>query len=299
MMLPKPGRVLKVAICLAITMVALVYLLAGCGGKGGSTGEGLPKRELPENATPEKILLEGTKATSDVQSFDFISEIKFIVPPVGSEVSASSMTMQTDGIWDYKSGNMKATLTIPELNNYSADYIVCDGRYYINVNDSWREMSSESTQSLGVADITRQTSEYLKNYQTISRLDDEVINGRDCYHVSMVPNLEDILKQPEMTEMLRQIATQQAGHELTDEEFAAKLAEEEATLKTTGAVMEYWVDKETLVLRRTVTNMESKIQIDKSSAPITTKRITEIDFTKYNVATDISPPEVSLEWKGN
>ncbi len=298
-MLPKPGRVLKVAICLAITMVVLVSLLAGCGGKGGSTGEGLPKRELPENATPEKILLEGTKATSDVQSFDFISEIKFIVPPVGSEVSASSMTMQTDGIWDYKSGNMKATLTIPELNNYSADYIVCDGRYYINVNDSWREMSSESTQSVGVADITRQTSEYLKNYQTISRLDDEVINGRDCYHVSMVPNLEDILKQPEMTEMLRQIANQQAGHELTDEEFAAKLAEEEATLKTTGAVMEYWVDKETLVLRRTVTNMESKMQIDKSSAPITTKRITEIDFTKYNVATDISPPEVSLEWKGN
>jgi hypothetical protein len=298
-MLPKPRRVLKVAICVAITMVTLAALLAGCGGKGGSTGEGLPKRELPENATPEKILLEGTKATSDVRSFDFISEIKFIVPPVGSDIKASSMTMQTDGVWDNQTGNIEATLTIPELNDYKADYIIYDSRYYINVKDTWREIASDSILAPGLPDITRETSEYLKNYQTISRLDDEVINGRDCYHISMVPNLEETLNRPEITDLVRQIATQQAGRELTDAEFAAKLEEVKASLKTTGAVMEYWVDKETLVLRRTVTNMESKMQIDKSSAPITTKRITEIDFPKYNVSTDISPPEVSMEWKGN
>lgn len=298
-MLPRHGRVVKVAICLAITMVALVAFLAGCGSKGGSTGEGLPKRELPENATPEKILLEGTKATSDVKSFDFMMEMKIIVPPVGSEVNASSMTMQTNGVWDNQSGNVEATLTIPELNNFSADYIVYDSRYYINVNDTWREMSSNTILAPGVADITRETSEYLKNYQTISRLDDEVINGRDCYHISMVPNLEVTLDRPEIVEFIKQTVTQQAGRELTEQEFAAKLEEVKASLKTTGAVKEYWVDKESLVLRRTVTNIEDKMQIDKSSAPITTKSIVEMDFPKYNVSTDISPPEVSMEWKGN
>ena len=298
-MLPKRRRVLVVAVCVAMTMVVLAALLAGCGSKGGSPGENLPKRELPENATPEKILLEGTKATSDVSSFDFMMEMKIIVPPVGSEIKASSMTMQTDGVWDNQTGNVQAVLTIVELNNFQAEYIVYDNRYYVKIGEDWREMPAGTILAPGVADITRETSEYLKNYQTINRLDDEMINGRDCYHISMVPNLEVTLDRPEIIEFIRQTVTKQEGRELTEEEFEAKMGEVKASLKTTGALKEYWVDKETLVLRRTVTNIEDNMQIDKSSAPITTKSIIEMDFPKYNVSTDISPPEVSMQWKGN
>ncbi len=297
-MLSRHRRVIGMTFCTALALLMAAALAAGCGG-GSSTGEGLPKRELPENATPEKILLEATKATSEVTSFDFISETKFIVPPTGSEVSTSTMTMQSEGVYDNGTGNIQATLTIVELEMAPTEYIIYDEQYYMKNGDNWYEIEADSSFSPAAADITRETSEYLKNYQTISRLDDEVVNGRDCYHISMVPNLEVTLERSEIVDLVRQTASQQAGHELTDEEFEDKLEEVKSTLNNTGAVMEYWVDMESLVLRRTLTNIESQMQIEKSKSPITTKRLVEMDFVKYNVPTDISPPEVSMEWKGN
>jgi len=303
MILPRRRRLLAAVVCAAMVIVALLPLTAGCGNSGGTTGEGLPKRELPENATAEKILLESSKATEDVKSFEFKAESSVIVPPQGTQAQASKTTFQNDGVFDNTTGNIEATMRIAGQDNFSVDYIIYDDKtyYYMSSNGTWYEQDSSASAIPKAGDMTRQTSEYFKNYQAINRLDDEVVNGRDCYHISMVPDLEVSLENEDIVELVKTMITKQyakEGKTLTEDEMKAALEEVRNSTINKGVVREYWVDKESLVIRRDITNIETTVDIDKNNT-LSGKYVIETVYPKYNVPTDIKPPEVSMKAKEN
>lgn len=300
MILPKRRKVLGAAASAAVIMVVLAALAAGCGG-GGSTGENLPKRELPENATAEKILLESNKASEDVKSFEFKTESSIIVPPQGAQAQASQTTFQNDGVCDNQTGNIEATMRIVGLENFKVDYIIYDNKYYyfLEGENTWYEQDSSAIAVPKAGDMTRQTSEYFKNYQSISRLDDEMVNGRDCYHISLVPDLQVTMENPEIVDLVKLMLNEQyakEGKQLTEAEMDAALEEVKKSTINKGVVKEYWVDKESLVIRRDITNIETSVTIDKNNT-MSGKYIIETVYPTYNVPTDIAPPEVSMKAK--
>lgn len=278
----------------ASLVLALILFLAGCG--GGGTGEGLPKRTLPENATPEKILLESIKATDEADSISFKQELTFIIPPSGSEVKTSSMRIQLDGMADLKTGNAKATAKMVEFN-FESEYIIYGGKYYFKLRDNWYETPSNPVPSVNISGLTSDIGEFLKNVQTIERLEDEVVNGRNCYHIAMQPNFEAILEQPVILEFLKQSLPESLGQPLTEEEFQKKLEEYKEILKDAKYTYEYWVDKEYLCIRKTFYHSESAIPIESATGPTYFKFAAEIAFPQYNVPVDISPPEVAMQWQ--
>ncbi len=303
MILPMRRRLFATAVCAAMIMVVLASLAAGCGNSGGSTGEGLPKRELPENATAEKILLESNKASEDVRSFEFKTESSIIVPPQGTQAQASKTTFMNDGVCDNTTGNIEATMRIVGLENFSLDYVIYDNKYYYFMasDNTWYEQDSSSVAIPKAGDMTRQTSEYFKNYQAINRLDDEVVNGRDCYHISMVPDLEVTLENADIVELVKTMITEQyakEGKQLTEDEMNAALDEVRNSTINKGVVKEYWVDKESLVIRRDITNIETSVKLDKNNT-LSGKYVIETVYPNYNVPTDIAPPEVSMKAKND
>lgn len=295
------GKRHRVPVVALLTVLAgLLAFTGGCGKKGGAPGEGLPKRELPENATPQKILLEAVKATEEVQTLEFRMDYTILIPPSGNELRSATLHMQGDGVFDVRTGNSRATVTWLEWNNFQTEYIIFEGRHYFKVYNNWYEMPAGMTVGPNISEMTRNTSEYLNNFQTINRMDDEEVNGRDCFHISMVPNFENILEQPEIKEFIRQTVLAESGADmLSDEKLQEQIEKFKQELQKTGVSYEYWIDKETLTMRRTYYKIEAKAPATDSKETRTFQIIMEMAFPKYNVDVQISKPEVAMQWKGN
>lgn len=284
-------RKMGVAVFLVGMIAALSILVAAC---GNGTSEGLMKRELPENATPEKIMLDGLNATDAAETLHYIFDYSFIIPPTGQQAYTSEVALNGEGDYDAKSGNARAHMAWPSFE-VEFDYVLYDGVQYYRAEESgpWYELPAGSSLSVpSISEITRNTAEYMDNFQKITRLEDSEVNGRDCYHIAMVPNFDAIMENEQFLEMI------QGDEGQLDEETLSSLENIKESLKDASVNYEYWFDKETLVLRRTLYNIEMVEQGDEESPPYTVKLIMEIDFTQYNQEVDITRPEQSMMHKG-
>lgn len=272
-------------------VVALSLVVAAC---GDSTSEGLMKRELPENATPEKIMLDGLNATDAAETLHYVFDYAFIIPPTGQQAYTSEVALNGEGDYDAGSGNAQAYMSWPSFE-IEFDYVLYDGVQYYRSEEGgpWYELPAGSSLSIpSISEITRNTAEYMDNFQKITRLEDEAVNDRDCYHIAMVPNFDAIMENEQFLDMV------QGDQEQLDEETLSRLENIKESLKDASVNYEYWFDKETLVLRRTLYNIEMMEPGDEQNPPYTVKLIMEIDFPLYNQQVDITKPEVSMMDKG-
>jgi len=277
---------------LLVGLVAAISLMVvAC---GNSTSEGLMKRELPENATPEKIMLDGLNATDAAETLHYVFDYSFIIPPTGQQAYTSEVALNGEGDYDAGSGNAKAHMSWPSFE-IEFDYVLYDGvQYYCSEEGGpWYELPAGSSLSIpSISEITRNTAEYMDNFQKITRLEDAVVNERDCYHIAMVPNFDAIMENEQFLDMV------QGDQEQLDEETLSRLDNIKESLKDASVNYEYWFDKETLVLRRTLYNIEMVEPGDEQNPPYTVKLIMEIDFPLYNQKVDVAKPEVSMMDKG-
>jgi hypothetical protein len=274
-------------VCLA---VGASIFIAAC---GGGSGEGLPQREMPENATPEKIMLDGLNATDAARTLHYIFDYSFIVPPSGQQAYTSEVALNGEGDYDSESKNAKAHMAWPSFE-IEFDYVLYSGVQYYrsDENGPWYELPAGSSLSIpSVSEITRNTAEYMDNFQKITRMEDAVVNDRDCYHIAMVPNFDAIMENQEFLDMIK------GDQEQLGDETLSELERLKESLKEANVNYEYWFDKEYLVLRRTLYNIEMIQPGDEQNAAYTVKMIMEIDFPAYNQAVEIDKPEQSLMYK--
>lgn len=287
-----PGKrslVIGAASCLALVLSVLV---SACGGSGP---ENLMKRETPENATPEKIMLDGLNATDEVTSLHYIFDYSVIIPPTAEQAYTSEVTLNGEGDYDHASGNQIARISYPSIEA-EWEYVLFEGVQYFRAvgTETWYEMPGGSTLRIpSISEIARNTTQYMDNFQKINRLEDEEVNGRPCFHILMVPNFDAVMENEEFKNML-----QGEGGEVS-EDLQAKLEEMKEELKDANITFEYWFDKEYLVLRRTVYNIELVEKGDEQSPSFTVKEIIEVDFPTYNQEVNIAEPQPSMLYKGN
>lgn len=278
----------RVVVVVALLLVVLPLLAAAC----GEEGEGLLKRELPANASPEKIMLEGLNATDEVRSIHYLFDYSIIIPPTGEKPYTTEINLQGEGDYDAATGNAQAHVTWPAFE-VEYDYCLYDGKQYFrsSLGGNWYELPENYGFTVPtISEITRNTSEYMDNFQKISRLDDQEVGGRDCYHIALVPNFDAIMENEQFLEMLEE------GGEL-DEETRARIEEMKEKLKDAAVDFEYWIDKEYLVFRRTLYTIELVERGDETTPPYTVKLVMEMDFPVYNLPVSVSPPGNALLYK--
>lgn len=263
-----------------------------CGG-GGS--EGLPKRELPDNATPEKIMLEGLNATDGAQSLHYVFSYSFKIPPTAEQTFTSEVSLEGEGNFDADSGNTEAHMLWPSFD-MEFDYKLYNGvQYYRTEEDgTWYQLPEGSNMTVpSISEITRNTAEYMDNFQKISRLDDQVVNERECYHIAMVPNFDAIMQNEQFLDII------EGSERQLDEEALQELEEIKQELKNANVNYEYWIDKEFLVLRRTLYNIEMVESEETPEASYVVKLVMEIEFPTYNLEVEVAPPEKSVMYEGS
>jgi len=281
------------AVASLIIVLSVSLLVTACG--GGTGAEGLLKRELPENATPEKIMLEALNATDETRSLSYLFDYAIIIPPTGEQAYTTELRFEGSGEFDAETGNTQAHMSWPAFET-EFDYKIYDGKQYFQMEEggTWYELPQNYSVSVpSVSEITRNTSEYMDNFQKISRLEDEVVNERDCYHIAMVPNFDAIMENEDFLNLLKG-----EGGEL-DEETMQKIEEIKEMLKDASVNYEYWIDKEYLVLRRTLYNIEMVEKGDENTSPYTVKVTMEVDFPTYNLEVVVTPPENTQMYEGS
>lgn len=266
-------------------VLVISLLIVACGGGP----EGLPKRSLPDSATPEKIMLEGLNATDQATSLHFDFNYSVMVPPTGQQTYTSEIKIEGQGDYDAKSGNATGHMNWPSFQT-QFNWVLFDGKSYFQVeNENWYELPNGSQWTIpSVSEITRNTSEYMDNFQKINRLEDETVDQRSCYHIALVPNFDKIMSNEQFLNTIKGEAAQ------TNEETLKNIDELKKELENANVNFEYWIDKEYLVLRRTLTNVEMLQPGDAQNPSYTAKLITEIDFPTYNIKIQVAPPQTSM-----
>jgi len=282
----RTAGIAAVSLIIGLSLI-LPLLIAACGGETGE--EGLLKRELPENATPEKIMLEALNATDEAKSLAYIFDYAIIIPPTGEQAYTTELRFEGNGESDAETGNTQAHLSWPAFER-EFDYKIYDDKQYFQMEEggTWYELPQNYAVNVpSVSEITRNTSDYMDNFQKISRLEDEMVDERDCYHIAMVPNFDAIMENEDFLDLLK------GEEEQLDEETMAQIEELKEMLKDASVNYEYWVDKEYLVLRRTLYNIEMVEPGDEETSPYTVKVMMEVDFPIYNLEVVVTQPEAT------
>jgi hypothetical protein len=286
-------RYLVGAIAAACLVIALVLTLVFTLG-GGSGGEGLPKRQLPDSATPEKIMLEGLNATDAASSLHIDFNYSVMVPPNAQQAYATEFKTEGSGDYDAKANNASGHMNIPAFQT-DFNWILFEGKeYFQRADQSWYEMPSGSQLPVPpISEITRNTSDYMDNFEKINRLEDDTVNQRNCYHIALVPNFDKIMSNEQFLNIIK------GGAEQTNEEVLKNIENLKNELKDANVNYEYWIDKEYLVLRRLVSSVEMVDKGDAKNPAMTVKITYEVDFPAYNVKVKVAPPQTSMLYQGS
>ncbi len=240
-------------------------------------------------------MLEGLNATDEAKSLHFQFDYTVSIPPTGKQPYTSEIALNGEGDYDANSGNAQGHMEWPSFKT-EFDYRLYDGKSYIcsSEDGTWLEMPEGSNLNIpSISEITRNTAEYMDNFEKINRLEDEVVNERDCYHIAMVPNFEAIMQNPQFLNMI----TGGAGQ--LNEEAKQSLEQLKEQLKEASVKYDYWIDKQYLVLRRTLSNIEMIEKSDQQNPSYTVKIVSETDFPTYNVPVKVIPPENSTIYTGS
>lgn len=272
------------ALCLALALLAALPVGGVSCGKG--SGEGLLKRHLPENSTPEKIMLEALKATDEAKTLSYSFNYSLVIPPYGDKTYSSEVRLEGEGQYDASSGNAKIHITWPAFET-EFDYVLFEGKPYFRPKDreKWYEMPSSTQFTFpSIAELTRDAAEYMRNFQRITRMADETVGERECYHIALVPNFDAILENENFLNAVFPEGT-------LDEQAAEKLKELKERLRGASVNYEYWIDREYLVLRKTHYSVELQEPGDEKRPPFTIRLAMTLFFPSYNVEVKIEKPQ--------
>ncbi len=272
----------KLVIITATLLVAAVVggVFAGC---GGSSAEVLPKRSLPSDASPETILVEAMRNTNEARTFHYAMEWATTILPTQSQTNKALIDLKVVADQDMQNSRAQGTQSVADVSLQFV--IVGDTEYHKDAySDSW-VAQPQQTALLDFGSIVSNATEYLKNFQSIEQVSDETIDGRPCIHLKLEADVMSMLANPDLRQFL---ANGPAG---ADTNVSIDIDAYRASLADLRLSLEYWIDKDYLVLRKSYQEEQVRMKPGTSTNIGTDKDITvTMTLSNYNVPLDIQAP---------
>ncbi len=272
----------KLTIIIAALLVAGLVggIFAGC---GGGSSEALPKRSLPTDAGAETILVEALRNTNEAKTFHYDMEWATTILPTQQQTDKALIDLKVVADQDMQNSSAQGTQSIA---NVALDFIIVGNTEYRK--DPYSESWIASTQQNALLDfgsIVKNATEYLKNFQSVEQVSDETVGGRPCFHLKLQADVMSMLNNPDLRQFL---ATGPAG---AGNQVTIDIDKYRASLADLRLSIEYWVDKDYLVLRKS--NQEWQERMKAGTSPdIGTDRNTTLTMTisNYNKPLNIQAP---------
>jgi len=253
-----------------LLLVPLAFFLTGCG------------------PSAEQVLKDSMRGSKEVKTAHFVIEQVTKLPraPISQgQVAKQNYVQKASGDYDFRTGDFQvktslggAIITMRQVGK----------KQYWQIAGNWYEVpqavqiSPPVTQALSV-------SQYIKYFEKLEKLGDIKIDGEDCYHVRGVPNMKELVKQPGVTDLLKDPTGKQIRS--VDE------------LENIKAVFDFFVMKKNSYFKRSDALVTSPapnelIKIGFAEAGDKIKETAEVTFSDFDKKLDIRVPAKVNPWPG-
>jgi len=275
---------MKLVITISIAAVIVAALVGGIfAGCGGGTSEALPKRSLPADASPETILVEALRNTNDTRTFHYNLAWATTILPTRQQTDKALIDMKVVADQDMQNSSAQGTQSIA---NVTLNFVIVDNTEYRKeqFSESWIAVPQQ-TALLDFGSVVKNATEYLKNFQSIEQVGDETIDGRPCIHLKLQADVMSMLNRPDLRQFL---ATGPAG---ANNEVTIDIDKYRASLSDLQLSIEYWVDKDYLVLRKSYQRWQERMKPGTSPEVGSDRDITlTMLMSAYNQPLNIQAP---------
>jgi hypothetical protein len=254
-----------------LLLIPLLALLAGCGGPNG-----------------EQVLKDSMRASKEVKTAHFdMEEVTRLprAPITQGKVGKQNFVQKSSGDYDLRTGDFKVSTDVLGI---TITAMQVGKKQYWQIAGNWYQVP----QAVQIAPPLAQTlsvSQYVKYFKDVSKLPDKNIDGSDCYHVQAVPNMKDLVKQPGISDLLKDPSGKQI-----------RTVDELEQLK---AVFEFYVQKNNDYFRRSEAVVESRapnelIQLGYAEPGDNIKQTARVTFSNFNEKLNLKAPEKVKPWQG-
>lgn len=246
-------------------VVTLVFVVSGCG----------------PNA--EQILKDSMRVSKDgikTAHFDLVATTKLPRAPLqNGKIQKQQYVQKSTGDYDLGNGNFEAKTEL--ASGVPVTMLNVDNKQYWQIAGNWYLVPSSVQISPPVTQALS-TSQYIKEFKELTKLGNTKIDGEDCYHIKGVPNMDELVKQPGISDLLKDPTGQQIR--TVDE------------LKDMKVVFDYYIRTKDSYFKRAVTTVEAKISNDLiklgyGQAGDRMSQDGEVTFSKYNEKLNLKTPE--------
>lgn len=254
----------------ALLLVCMVWALAGCG------------------PGAEQILKDSMRASKEISTvhFEMQSTTKLPRAPITEgKVQPRNYVQKSSGEYDLRTGDFKVQTsivgtTVTMLQVSQNQYWEFAGNWY-QVPQAF-QMNPPVTQALSV-------SQYVKYFTELKKLSDTKVQGEGCFHIEGVPDMKTLVKQPGITDLLKDPTGKQIR--TVDE------------LVETKAVFDFYIMKQNSYFKRSTATVESRapnelIQLGFAQPGDKIKQEAIVTFSQYNKKLNLQAPQNVKPWPG-
>lgn len=171
---------------LLLVIPPLLLVLAGCGGPGA-----------------EQVLKDSMRASEDISTLHFTVEAKLELPRAPMEdgkVAKQQYIQKSEGDIDYRTGDMRIKTELAP--GVPVTMLQVEDKQYWELAGNWYDVP-QSIQLPAPVSEALSVSQYIKYFEKLEKLGDADIDGVACYHVRGIPNMEELVKLPGITDLLK------------------------------------------------------------------------------------------------
>jgi hypothetical protein len=252
-------------------IVPLAASLAGCGGPSA-----------------EQVLKNSMRASENIKTVHFeMEEVTRLprAPITQGKVGKQNYVQKSEGEYDLRTGDFKVSTNVLGMTITALQ--VGDKQYW-QIAGNWYEVP-QTVQITPPLAQTLSISQYMQYFKDVRSLPDKKIDGVDCYHVEAVPNMKDLVKQPGISDLLKDPSGKQI-----------RTIDELEELK---AVFEFYVQKGNNYFRRSEAVVESRapnefIQLGYAEPGDNIKQTATVTFSDFNEKLSLKAPENVKPYEG-
>lgn len=247
-----------------LIVAAMSLMLVGCG------------------PSAEQILKDSMRTSKeDIKTVHFeLQQITKLprAPIQNGKIAKKDYVQQASGDYDLTTGDFQVKTDI--ATGVPVTMLQVGKKQYWQIAGNWYDvpqavqLSPAVTQALSV-------SQYIKEFDSLKKLGDVSVDGADCYHVRAVPNMKELIKQPGITELLKDPSGQQVR--TVDE------------LEGMKAVFDFYVQKDHNYFKRSASEaiIKASNEFIKSGYAQPGDNVTQtatVTFSKFNEKVEFKAP---------
>lgn len=252
-------------------LAVLVFALAGCG------------------PSADQVLKDSMRASKDIKTVHFgIYQVTKLprAPITEGKVAKQNYVQQSDGDYDLRTGDFKVKT---DIAGTAVTMLQVGQKQYWQFAGNWYEVPQAIAQNPPVTQALS-VSQYIKYFKNLKKLGDTKIDGEGVYHVQGVPDMATLVKQPGVTELLKDPAGKQVR--TVDE------------LEEIKAVFDFFIQKKDKYFKQSTAEVESRapnelIQLGYAQPGDKLKQEAKVTFKDFNKKLSLMPPENVKPWPQN